>query len=143
VQKSRKCRVTLAFYGSLYFWCVTTASLRFCRYGGGDDICFSRVILTTGLPSSQIPSALRKQVVTAARAAIDKFRPAPPTLYHGYQDEPPIARLNFGLELDDDGSQLSWDLKFTILSHVRCVSAPFPFSAGLFPPNDRFMVPVM
>jgi hypothetical protein len=97
------------------------------RYGGGDDIRFSRVILSVGLPSSRIPPGLRKRVVDACRQAISTFRPSPPRYSGGYHaiDDPPIVRLDYGLELDDEGSQLTWDLKFTMLSHVSLVlSAP-------------------
>lgn len=80
------------------------------RYGGGDDIRFSRVILAVGLPIENIPIDLRKRIVLAARQAAARF-PA---------SEAAVVRLSPEFDAgDESGSALTWEFKFTMLSHVR------------------------
>lgn len=90
-----------------------------CRYGGGDDIRFSRAVLSVQLPVANIPADLRAEIVAAARTALAAFPPSA-----GGDSIVRLSAVDFG---DALGSALSWEFKFTILTYVcarvcvRCV----------------------
>lgn len=77
------------------------------------------------LPAVNIPASLRERIIIDARSAVAAYPPGPDA----------VARLSVIDLSDGTGGALSWDFKFTMLSHVRPRANRFPL-----PDGDRALV---
>ena len=99
--------------------CAAALAVHLCSYGGGDDIRFSRTIVSVDLPAERIPAGLKDRVVAASAAAHAHYAAVP--------EASRVALLPPALPADFPAS-LAWSFRFTITSHVRdgllrCVGA--------------------